>query len=136
MDYHISIEEAISNGRSSYWDSELCVDGRSGGIRCPRCKEWYQKPRKRKNHEPVYLIDCESCEEKDPIRRVFHEVNRFMNDDMRKEYNVWRCKISSTLQKLRESTSYTNPGGVNKDLNFLKELMSSIPFFEIMQNEV
>jgi hypothetical protein len=64
------IEEAIKNNISFYFDEKEFSIGRTGGVRCGKCKTWIKSARKKTIHQtPTYLRDCEKCKLRDSYSR-------------------------------------------------------------------
>lgn len=118
-----TMEEAIKNGSTRYWDHEQLSQGRSGGTQCPVCNKYTYPCRRRKNHIPTDLEDCETCEIKDPFRRMWHEINRHMNESERKMFNEW----ISEIKVLVGSIAYENydKHHIGDRLN---DLFAKVPF--------
>jgi hypothetical protein len=117
---YFNMEEAIKNGKQFYWDNYALDEGRSGGVKCPKCLIWIEFPRKRKNHLMTWIKDCENCEIKDPFRRMWHQFNSCCDDDQREIYNAW-------LRKLRSLSSEFS-------IDILRHIQD-LPFFEGVSNE-
>lgn len=119
------IEEAISKGLHHYWDEDANAEGRSGGVICPKCRKWTTPPRKRKHLQATFMSDCESCEIKDPFRRMWHEFNRSRDDDQRKMHNQWLAEVRELVGELQFF-----PDDQSKKKMRLHKLLQQIPFFE------
>ncbi len=124
MSYRESIEEAIKNGDTFYWDTAELSRGRSGGSVCPKCRKWGQTARKRKHDQPTFLYDCESCEIQDPFKRLWHKHNKNSSDNERDLHNNWLQKVRYYLEEM----NYENE--LQESKKKLKELIHKIPFFE------
>jgi hypothetical protein len=120
MSQYTSVEEAIANGSSFYWNQEHLENGRSGGTQCPKCREWTKLPRKRKEAQCVYLDDCGKCEIKDPFARLWHNFNRRCTDDERELYNCWLRALRHELMELTYDARRQAE---------LRTLINKLPFF-------
>ena len=123
MSYHTTIEEAIENGDQFYCDQDELNNGRSGGTRCPKCRKWITPTRKRKDAHATWLDDCDSCEIKDPFKRMWHGFNRQCDEDERKIHNDW-------LREVRLVSGELNGFDQAKAKIDLQKLIMKIPFFE------
>lgn len=124
MSHHKSIEEAIKNGDSFYWDTEQLSKGRSGGTVCPKCRKFTNPARKIKNDRPTFLSDCESCEIKDPLKKLWHKHNKNSSDHERDLHNNWLHKVRHYLEQMDHEHER------QESKRKLKELIHKIPFFE------
>ena len=121
--FSIRIEDAIKNGEVFYFDQDAIYEGRSGGIKCPKCKKWIKSPRKRKNIIETWLHDCEKCEIKDPFRKMWHSFNTGCNEYERELHNEWLREV----RQLAGDLHYI--GDTTSKITKLNNLLQKIPFF-------
>lgn len=119
----------VSNG---YHDEDYFLkQGRSGGQRCEICKKWIQLPRKRKITIPTFWTQCDDCEIKDDLRRVFHKLNKCLSDEERETFNTWHREMWALGDKLRDLTNGYQAPEIYQGLGRkLMDLVSKISWLE------
>lgn len=99
--YCNNIEDAINSGDEFYWDMASANEGKSGGVKCSKCRLWINYPRKRKYKLPTCLTQCSECYLIDEVSDI-EKFTESLNELCKRISNI-ETKMVELLGKKEEN---------------------------------